>query len=141
MEPILAYRFYIRILNAKKNTVMRAQNVSGLTVNIGQSEFKTIGGLKKVPSDVTYNNLILKRAVLEQGDTVGINTMDLLNKLQVERIDLGIHLLDARGKYTRSWNVIGAYTVKWSISDVDATSNKVIMETLEFNYKYLREIK
>ncbi|MBL4706951.1 MAG: phage tail protein [Flavobacteriales bacterium] len=141
MEPVLAYRFYIRILNGKKNTVLRAQSVSGLSVDIKLDDFDTLGGQKKMPASVNFPNLVLKRAILEKGESMGNNAMEMLNNLKVDRMDLGIHLLNAQGKYTRSWNVIGAYTIKWDMSELSVTSKEVVMETVEFKYKYLREIK
>lgn len=141
LKPVLQYRFYIRILNGEKNTFMRAQSVSGLSFSLNLSEFNSTGGIKQMPSDVTYGNLTLKRAVLEKAEPVGPSTGELLNKLKVQHIDMGIHLLNAEGKYTRSWNIHGAYMVKWSTSEFNVTQNSVIMESIEFKYKTLREIK
>lgn len=141
LKPVLQYRFYIRILNGKKNTFLRAQSISGLSFSLNLSEFNSTGGIMQMPSDATYGNLTLKRAVLEKAEPLGPDISELLNKLRVQHIDMGIHLLNAQGKYTRSWNVHGAYIVKWSTSDFDATSNNVIMESLEFKYRILREIK
>ena len=140
LKPVLQYRFYIRILNGEKNTFLRAQSVSGLSFSLNLSEFNSTGGIKQMPSDVTYGNLTLKRAVLEKAEPVGPSTAELLNKLRVQHIDMGIHLLNAEGKYTRSWNIHGAYMVNWSTTDFDVNSNDVIMETIEFKYRTLREI-
>lgn len=141
LKPVLQYRFYIRILNGKKNTFLRAQSISGLSFSLNLSEFNSTGGIMQMPSDATYGNLTLKRAVLEKAEPLGPNISELLIKLRVQHIDMGIHLLNSQGKYTRSWNVHGAYIVKWTTTDFDVTSNNVIMESLEFKYRILREIK
>lgn len=140
LKPVLKYRFYIRILNGKKNTFMRAQSITGLSFSLNLSDFDSTGGIKQMPSDATYGNLTLKRAVLEKAEPIGPSISELLNKLRVQHLDMGIHLLDSKGKYTRSWNIHGAYIVKWSTTDFDVTSNDVIMESLEFKYRILREI-
>ncbi len=141
MNPVLSYRFYVRLLNGPKNTIIRAQSISGLGVSMQLKEIETTAGIRKIPANVEYSNLVLKRAILEKAGNVGLSTVDLLNKLQVKRMDMGLHLLDTTGKYCRSWNVIGAYAIKWNISEVSANSNEVLMETLEFEYKYLKEIR
>jgi phage tail-like protein len=78
---------------------------------------------------------------LEKAEPIGPSIAELLNQLRVQHIDMGIHLLNSAGKYTRSWNVHGAYIVRWSTTDFDVTSNEVLMESLEFKYRILREIK
>ena len=140
LKPVLKYRFYIRILNGKKNTFMRAQSVSGLGFSLNLTEFNSTGGIKQMPSDATYSNITLKRAILEKADASGISMSELLNELRVQHIDMGIHLLNETGKYTRSWNIHGAYVVKWSTDDFNVTENGVLMESMEFKYRTLREI-
>ena len=141
MNPILAYRFRIRLLDSKPNTIIRAQQVSGLQLTLKQSKFKTSEGIKKLPSEVKYGTLTIDRAILEEEDNEAIDMHELINELTVTRINMGIHLLDAGNNYVRSWNVIGAYPVSWSISALDATSNKVIMQQITFDYQYIRQIK
>jgi len=140
MKPVLAYRFFIRILNGEKDTNMKAQSVSGLSVTMKLAEIESLGGDKEVPASVDFPNLIIKRAVLDGGASAGNQTLNLLSDLKVDRSDLGIHLLNPAGEYIRTWSVIGAYAIKWDMSEFDASSNDVIMETLEFKYEYLREI-
>lgn len=140
MGPVLAYRFNILIMKGQFIPIMRAQSVGGLSMEMQLKKEKTIGGVVELPQDVTYSNLVVKRAILEFGDPFSINASKLLTDLQVKRFDLCVYLMNAQGFYTRSWNVIGAYPIKWNMSDVDATSNAVLMETIEFKYESLREV-
>ncbi len=140
IKPVLAYRFYVRILNDGKETSMHAQHISGLSYSLNVTEFDSTGGVKMMPTDVTYGNLILKRAILEEAIPMGYSTSELMNKLEVQQIDMAIHLLNNEGKYVRSWNIGSAYTINWSTSDFDTNSNDVVLETIEFKYKTLREV-
>jgi phage tail-like protein len=140
LKPVLAYRFYVRMLDGNKETSMHAQHVTGLSYSLNVSEFNSTGGVKMMPTDVTYGNLTIKRAILEEAVPMGYSTSELLTKLEVQQIDMAIHLLDDEGKYVRSWNINDAYTINWSTSDFDTTSNDVLLETIEFKYSSLREV-
>jgi phage tail-like protein len=140
MGPVLAFRFNILIYNGQASPVMRAQSVNGLTVEMVLSKTPTIGGEVDLPKQVSYNNLVVKRAMLQWGDPFSMNASKLLTDLQVKRVDMCVYLTNSFGMYTRSWNVLGAYPIKWSMSEVDASSNAVIMETIEFKYKSLQEV-
>lgn len=140
INPVLSYRFYIQYLGNTGSGVLRAQSVSGLGFSLNLTEFDTTGGPKAMPSDVTYDNLIVKRAILEKGEALDQSLEDLLNTLQVQQLEMAIYLMDAHGYYTRAWIIKGAYTTKWSTTDFDADSSNVMIETLEFKYDQLRQV-
>lgn len=140
LHPVLSYRFYIEYVGKTGGGNLRAQSVSGLGFSLNLTEFNSTGGPKALPSDVTYNNLIVKRAILEEGEPMDRRTQELLETLQVQQLEMAIYLLDEQGYYTRAWFIKGAYTTKWSTTDFDASSNSVIIETLEFKYDQLRQV-
>ena len=72
-------------------------------------------------------------------DGMGLDSIDLLSVLQVERSDMVLHMLDNDGNYCKSWEIYGAYAINWDLSDALASSNEVLMETLEFEYSELTE--
>ncbi|MBL4604273.1 MAG: phage tail protein [Flavobacteriaceae bacterium] len=139
-NPVLSYRFLIQFSSRTGFGTFRAQSVNGLGYSLNLTEFNTTGGPKALPSDVTYDNLIIKRAILELPQPMETSTQTLLNTLEVEQIEMAIFLLDEQGWYTRSWLVSGAYTVKWNTTDFDATSNDVIIETMEYKYEQLIQV-
>ena len=136
-KPVLSYKFLIQFTGRNGFATFRAQSVNGLGFSLNLTEFNTTGGLKALPSEVTYNNLIIKRAILEEKYAMETSTQTLLNTLEVEQIEMEIYLLNDKLEYVRSWLVTGAYTVKWSTTDFDASSNKVIIETMEYKYDQL----
>ena len=144
MKPVLAYRF--RVCLQDGGTTMRAQQVTGLGMTISQTQFKTTEGVKKMPSDVKYSNITLKRAVLEAPQSMespgqsDINTHELINELMVRRINMIIYLLDRDGDYIRSWAVEGAYPVSWAVGDFSADSNQVLIETIAFDFIKIKQL-
>jgi len=140
-NPVLSYRFFIKYSGKSGSGTFRAQSVNGLGYTLNLKDFNTTKGPKALPSDVTYNNLIIKRAVLEKPQPLETSTQNLLNTLEVEQLEMNIHLLDNQGLITRTWLIKGAYTVKWGTTDFDAKSNDVIVETMEYKYYQLIQVK
>ncbi len=50
-----------------------------------------------------------------------------------------IRLQDEAGEKVWAWQIEGALPVKWSVSDLDATSPQVVMESLELAHHGLRK--
>ncbi|XOV66359.1 MAG: phage tail protein [Fluviicola sp.] len=140
VNPILAYRFYIEYAGNTGSGVLRAQSVSGLGFTLNLTEFNSTGGPKAMPSDVTYTDLVVKRAVIESKESISESLELLLDTLQVQQLEMAIYLLNDVGDYTRAWLIKGAYTTKWSTTDFDASSNSVIIETMEFKYDQLIQV-
>lgn len=140
VDPVLSYRFYIAYAGRTSGGSLRAKSVSGLGFTMNLTEFNSTGGPKALPSDLTYNNLVIERAVLEQPESISERFVELMNTLTVEQLEMSIFLLDSKGYYTRAWIIKGAYTVRWQTTDFNAESNDVIIETLEFKYDLLKQV-
>ena len=50
--------------------------------------------------------------------------------------DVLISLLNESGDPVAVWQVIQAYPVKWNVSNFNANSNTIAIETIEFAYQY-----
>jgi len=50
--------------------------------------------------------------------------------------DILVTLMDEAGDAVAVWNVVQAYPVKWSMSDLSANGNNVVVETIELAYQY-----
>ena len=48
--------------------------------------------------------------------------------------DIVVNLLDAKSEVLMAWYVSSAWPVKWSVDRLNASENKVALETLEFAY-------
>ncbi|MFT6500465.1 MAG: phage tail-like protein [Crocinitomicaceae bacterium] len=141
IKPILQYRYVVKVIGDGADVYMRAQKVSGLGFTVNLEEIESTGGIKKMPSSISYEKLTLERAILETPEAANADLSELLNKLEVEPVDLSVFLTDAKGDYKRSWNIYKAYTIGWKTTDFDATSNSVLMETITFEFDKMMEIK
>jgi phage tail-like protein len=45
-------------------------------------------------------------------------------------------LLDENSAPLKTWSVVNAWPVKWSVSDFNAMDGQVVIETLEIAYQY-----
>ncbi len=125
------------------------QEVSGLDVERELEEIAE-GGLNdykhRVPKQISYSNLVLKRGLVVENSDLGNWVRETLRSglsSPIEPKDILIHLLDTgAGKDTplMSWSVVKAYPVKWSISGFNSTESGIMTETLEFAFRYF-EIK
>jgi phage tail-like protein len=50
--------------------------------------------------------------------------------------DILITLLDEADQPVAIWNVVQAYPLKWSVTDLKATENSIMIETIELAYQY-----
>tara|TARA_B100001750_G_C15051601_1_gene371736 strand:- start:303 stop:536 length:234 start_codon:yes stop_codon:yes gene_type:complete len=61
---------------------------------------------------------------------------DAIESFQFEPLDLTVKLLNESHDPLVTWNVVHAYPVKWSVADLNAEENSVLIETVELSYNY-----
>jgi phage tail-like protein len=120
--------------------------VSGLEVSI-ETEDVTEGGqnsfVHKLPGRMTWPNINLKR-----GATKSNNLLKWLNEAsgesftangnKVTRKTAAITLLDRTGARIMSWNIDGAFPVKWTGPSFAAESTDAVTEELEITHHGFR---
>ena len=120
----------------------RFQTVSGLNVEMNTEEL-TEGGenrfVHKLPTRAKYPNLTLKRGMLK-GSALIKWFKDAVENHKFDPITINVSLLNEEHTPLATWNFIGAYPVKWEVSDLDATQNKIVVDTIEIAYKYFTRI-
>ena len=126
------------------DTEARFQEVSGLNFEITTEEF-TEGGENrfsyKLPKRAKYPNLVLKRGLFKDTAIVkwmkdAMSTFFTVAVYDFKPVDIAVALLDEEGNPLVTWNVVQAYPVKLSVSDLRATDNSIVVETLELAYQY-----
>lgn len=145
-SPPLGFRFGVLFLMMgigpnRMDTMF--QKVSGLgssvetyTVNEGGQNMYT----QMLPSKVQHENLLLERGLFVGSPLVQeFNTAMSLFKFKSSNIL--ITLLDNTRLPIASWVCMKAFPVKWSVSDLDATSNTVVIEYMELTYQRLQTIR
>ena len=132
--------FFFRVdwigLSAKPNDV-RFTEVSGLSVELASEEVAEGGEnrfVQKYPSRAKYPELVLKRGLLTDSGVVSW-IQRCVNDLKIEPKDIDVTLLNEEREPLLVWHVYGAYPTKWAVSDLNSTSNTVVVETLQFYYQ------
>ncbi|MFK8104762.1 MAG: phage tail protein [Saprospiraceae bacterium] len=140
--PPVGFYFKVNFAGAGITKEHSFKEVSGLSVELGVEEIAEGGELRfkhRLPSTPKYNNLILKRGLL-----VDSNLRKWVDKaitsFEFTPILISIELLNAAATPAMTWNVHNAWPVKWEVSQLDAMSNEVAIETLEIAFDYF-EIK
>jgi phage tail-like protein len=61
-----------------------------------------------------------------------------MERFEFEPRDLVITLSGGVGSTAPAmvWNIVGAYPVKWEVSEFNAEENKLAIETIELKYRY-----
>jgi phage tail-like protein len=117
------------------------QEVSGLTAEVTVEEL-VVGGenrfTHRLPVRSKFGNLILKRGYLKNSNLISWLT-NAIEHFQFELKDVSVSLLDENHNELSSWHFVGAYPVKWVISDFKAMENGLVIETIELAYQYFRK--
>jgi phage tail-like protein len=117
------------------------QDVSGLSVQIDYEEIAEGGEnrfVHRVPKAAKFEKLVLKRGLVTISSGLGIWCRSIVESAfsaNVSSKHLVISLLDEERNPMIVWSVIDAYPVKWSVSNFNAMSNDLSIETMEFVYK------
>lgn len=89
-----------------------------------------------LPVRTKFPDLVLKRGFLVKDSEVYDWCIKAFRDREFKLSDIVIKLLDEKHEPLKTWNVVGAYPKKWSVSDLNAESNAVVIENLELKYKY-----
>ena len=129
---------------ADSDSEQRFQEVSGLSVEV-ETETLNEGGENrfeyKLPKRAKYPNLILKRGLLKGSAFLdwfksAMNTYFIVAVYDFKPADITITLLDEADEPVAVWNVVQAYPLKWSMSDLRSSENAVVVESIELAYQY-----
>lgn len=119
----------------------RFQEVTGLSAEVSTEEFRE-GGLNayahRLPTGAKYGNLVLKRGFLD-GSKIAKWCRDAVENFIFETKDVTVTLLNEEHEPLATWHFLGAYPVKWSLSDFKAQENALAVESLELAYRMFRK--
>ncbi len=141
-EPTLSHRFGVFFLagGIVPNPIdLRFQKVSGISTDV-QLETINEGGenlhAHRMPKMMNYNNLVLERgyvaSVIPSPLNLEFNASFSLFKFNPSNVL--VTLFNDEGIPIGGWLFVKAYPVRWSVSDLDAQSNSVAIDTMELAY-------
>lgn len=135
-DPYGGFRFRVEILGVQ---VGGFTEVSGIEREVQIEDFRE-GGLNdhthKLATVTKYQNLTLKRGI---GDATELWQwhQDVVNG-KIERRQVNVVLVDFAGRDTWRWVIEQAYPVKWTGNSFNATTNAVLVESVEFVHNGIR---
>jgi len=138
------FYFSLRLPGESRTTDAAFQEITGLGKEVGTEEVVSGGENRfkyRLPSTVTYQNLVLKRGVVLTSSPLVSwceDTMDGGMAKPVQTKDVLLKLLDDKGQAAMSWSFTKAWPVKWSMSDLKSQENTVLIETVELAYQYFQ---
>ena len=142
LPPLASFHFSVIFLGLGPNIEIGFQSVSGLSATIetetigegGENRFK-----HQLPTGVSFQNLTLKRS-LRISSTVTAWCEDAIEKFIFKPTDLLVVLHNELHLPLYTWKVVNAYPVSWSVSDFDAESSALAIESLELKYQYYESL-
>jgi len=132
--------FYYKVefeISKNKNDV-RFQTVSGLSVEYDMEEYKEGGENRfthKLPVRTKYADLVLKRGMVADSEVIKW-FLGALRDREFVPADVTVILMNEKGEPLRTWKVSYAIPKKWTVSDLNANENAIVIETMELSYRY-----
>jgi phage tail-like protein len=137
--PPVGFHFRVEVLGIDPDdNDVRFADVGGLSAEITTQEIAEGGEnrfLQKFPVRSKYPELVLKRGMFVSSkitDWIRNSIEDFV----IEPHNIDVMLLNDEHEPLMTWHVINAYPTKWVVSDLSATNNAVVVETLQFFYQY-----
>lgn len=119
------------------------QKVSGLGSSIKTTTVEEGGQnlyTQTLPVKVEYENLVLERGMAVLSPLV-IEFNVTMSRFKFSPSNVLVTLLDNTRIPIAGWLFMKAYPVKWSVSDLDATSNTVVVERMELTYQRMQVMR
>jgi phage tail-like protein len=143
--PPVGFHFKVEVQNLQhpNDNDVRFTEVSGLSVEMGTEEIAEGGEnrfIQKYPTRTKYPELVLKRGLLVNSEILTW-IRECLEDYKIQPKTIFIKLLNEEHQPLLTWNVVNAYPTKWSVSDLNASNNSVVIESLQFFYQYFTLVK
>ncbi|TSE09824.1 MULTISPECIES: phage tail protein [Aquimarina] len=148
-EPTLSHRFGVFFLagGIVPNPIdLRFQKVSGISTDV-QLETINEGGenlhMHRAPKMMNYNNLVLERGYVtsEIPSPLNLEFNATFSLFKFNPSNVLVTVFNEEGIPIGGWMFLKAYPVKWSVSDLDAQSNTVAIDTMELAYTRFQIIR
>lgn len=137
--PPVGFHFKVEVLGLPPDdNDVRFTEVSGLSVELGTEEVAEGGEnrfVQKYPTRAKYPELVLKRGLYTGSKVLGW-IRQCVEDLVIEPRNVDVKLLNENHDPLLTWHLVKAWPTKWAVSDLNATNNAVVIETLQLYYQY-----
>lgn len=122
---------------------IRFQRVSGLTSTIETTEVREGGEnlfVNRLPTRVTYDNLVLERGMVI-GSPLNVEFNVAMSTLKFMPGNVLVMLLNEKDIPIAGWFFQETYPIKWSVSDLNAAQNAVVIDTMELAFTRFQSLR
>lgn len=139
--PPVAFHFLVEFdLPGAGAQDARFREVSGLSMEL-EEETVNEGGenrfVQKLPVRARYPDLVLKRGLM-LNSSVYRWCQAAIQDLDIQPTTVWVSLLSEAHEPLQTYTFINAWPKKWNISDFNAESSAIVVESLELAYQYFR---
>lgn len=139
--PPVGFHFRVEVLDLPPNdNDVRFMEVSGLSVEMSTEEIAEGGEnrfVQKYPIRAKYPELVLKRGLLLNSSVVNW-ARRCIEDFFIQPKNIDISLLNEEHQPLMTWHVVKAYPTKWAVSDLNASNNAVVIESMQLFYQYFK---
>ena len=137
--PPVGFHFLVEFgLDGIKENDSRFREVSGFSLEL-EEESIVEGGenrfVQKLPVRAKYPDLALKRGMLVDS-TVRKWCQDAIQNFDIQPTTIWVKLLNDQHEPLKTFTFFNAWPKKWSLSDFNAESSDLVIESLELAYQY-----
>ena len=136
--PPVGFHFKVEFQGIGNDNDVRFQSVGGLNVEYDTESIKEGGENRhehKLPTRTKFSDLSLKRGMLTDSTVINWVKKALFDR-EFKPVQIIITLLNPEHQPLKTWKVNNAWPRKWSISDLNANENSIVVETLELSYSF-----
>ena len=122
---------------------IRFKKISGLSAEIETQPLKEGGEnlfTQQLPTGVKYGNLVLERGIVI-GSPLNIEFNVAMSSMTFAPGNVMVTLLNDESIPIAGWLFIKSYPLKWSVSDLDADQNAIVIDTIELAYTRFQSLR
>ncbi|ADO69350.1 phage tail protein [Stigmatella aurantiaca] len=140
--PPVGLFYAVRVGILSTETDSRFKEASGLSVELSVEEVGEGGENRfrhRLPGAARYPNLVLRRGMVVKTMPLYLwckATLQANFALPIIPQTVQVVLLNEKAQPLRTWSLMNAWPVKWSVSDFHSMEAEVVIETLELSYQY-----
>jgi phage tail-like protein len=138
-HPPVGFHFKVEVLDLPpKDNDVRFTEVGGLMAEIATEEMAEGGEnrfIQRYPVRAKYPELVLKRGFF-RGSEIAVWIRNAVENFVIEPKNVDVKLLNEDHEPLFTWHLALAYPTKWAVSDLNASANAVVVETLQLSYQY-----
>jgi len=142
--PLVGFHFAVYFHGLLPTPIdMAFQSVTGLTATVETVSYKQGGENRfayEIPTGLKFSTLVLKRGLKNTPSILSKWCEDTYENFVFKPLDIVISLLDENHLPLHNWNIVGAYPLKYEISEFNAETSAIVIQTLELKYKYFKTI-